>query len=207
MRLMRMAVVVGGLSLLAGAAVAQNTMILGAKIGGTYSTMSIDVTDAKPGYRSSVHGGAIIGMTIGEKFAVEGQGLYVVKGFASDAATGVNVDLTMNYVDLPVALTWTPLGRDAMLAPRIFAGVSFGFRVGCSATAATAPVVDCDPQSVKDFDLGVMGGLGLKIGRGVGGLILDVTYTHGLVDAAKTPSASFKNRAFTASIGYIFAII
>jgi hypothetical protein len=52
-----------------------------------------------------------------------------------------------------------------------------------------------------------MGGLGLKIGRGVGGLIIDVTYTYGMVDAAKTSSASFKNRALMASIGYIFAII
>ena len=208
MRLMRITVVVSGLLLLAGAAAAQNTMFLGAKLGGTSSTMSTTVTDAKPGYRSTIHGGAVIGMTIGEKFAIEGQGLYVAKGFASDPNTGVDVDLTLNYIELPVSLTWTPLGRDGMIAPRIFAGASFGFRVGCSFTATTSsPIVDCDPQNVKDFDLGIMGGLGLKIGRGVGGLIIDVTYTYGMVDAAKTSSASFKNRALMASIGYIFAII
>ena len=208
MRWMRFAGFVGGLSLMAGAVQAQTTMILGAKVGGTYAAMQTNVTGAKPGYRSTMHGGVIVGMTIGDKFAIEGQGLYVAKGFASDTTTGVNVDLTLNYVELPLALAWTPIGRDRIVTPRIFAGPVFGFRVGCSFTATSSlPIVDCDPQNVKDFDIGILAGLGLKIGRGIGGLTIDLGYNYGFIGAAKTSSASFKNRGWMASVGYVVPII
>lgn len=208
MRVMRIVGVAGGLLLAAGPVQAQTTMILGAKVGGTYATMETSFTGAEPAYRSTVHGGVIVGMTIGNNFAIEGQGLYTAKGFAADTTTGVDVDLTLNYVELPITLTWAPLGRDGLVTPRIFAGAAFGFRVGCSFTAtSSSPLVDCDPQNVKDFDLGALGGIGLKIGRGIGGLTIDVAYNYGLIDAAETSSASFKNRAWMASVGYVLAII
>ena len=74
------------------------------------------------------------------------------------------------------------------------------------AVGAGSPLVDCDPQNVKDFDLAVMGGLGVKIGKGQGGLTVDLRFDYGLVDAAKS-SESFKNRTWLLSVGYLFSIL
>ena len=208
MRLKRIAVIAGGLALIVPTLQAQSTMMLGVTVGGTYSTMSTSFDGGTPGYRSTFHGGVTVGMTLSEKFAIEGQALYVAKGFVADTTSGVNVSLSLDYVDVPLMLTWTPIGRVGLVTPRILAGPSLGFRVGCSFEEAGAgsPLIDCDPQNVKAFDLSIMGGLGVKIGKGQGGLTVDLRFDYGLVDAAKS-AESFKNRAWLLSVGYLFPII
>ncbi len=208
MRLIRIAVIAGGLALIAPRLPAQSTMLLGVTAGGSYSTMSSSLDGGKPGYRSTFNGGVTIGMTLNEKFAIEGQALYVTKGFVADTTTGVNVSLSLDYIELPLMFAWTPIGRVGMVTPRIMVGPSLGFRVGCSFVAAGAgsPLVDCDPQNVTDFDLAVMGGLGVKVGKGQGGLTVDLRFDYGFVNVAKG-SESFKNRAWLLSVGYLFAIL
>lgn len=208
MRLIRIAVIAGGLALIAPTLQAQSTMLLGVTTGGTYSTMSSSLIGGKPGYRSTFNGGVTVGMTLNGKFAIEGQALYVAKGFVADTTSGVNVSLSLDYIELPLMVTWTPIGRVGLVTPRIMVGPSLGFRVGCAfvAVGAGSPLVDCDPQNVKDFDLAVMGGMGIKIGKGQGGLTVDLRFDYGLVDAAKS-SESFKNRTWLLSVGYLFSIL
>jgi len=85
-----------------------------------------------------------------------------------------------------------------------------GFRVRCSVDQGLGDVTgitDCNPDNVGTFDVGLVGGMGLKIGRGRGGLTLDATYTLGLLDANLNKGLTARNRALQISVGFLFSII
>ena len=184
---------------------------LGLRGGGGQTTMS--VTGTSPGNRTTFLVGPTGTLWLSDALGIQFDALYVGKGFKADPAQGVTSSLDLSYLDVPiVAVMHVPSVARGMFQVRVQAGASVGFRVRCSVDQGTGDVTgitDCDPDNVGTFDFGLVGGVGLKVGRGRGGITLDATYGYGLLDAniSKENSLSAKNRALMVSAGILFPIM
>jgi len=198
-------------SLGAGSAAAQ--MTIGAKGGVNLATASVSVsgTDLAVGTRTAFHGAAVIGMQLGTGLAVEGQVRFSGKGFEpGDESSGVETSLTMDYVEFPILATFTFPRSPSLLAARVFAGPSIGLRASCNLEALSDQTgfTDCDGDLSKTFDFSAVFGAGIKIGRGLGGIVLDVSYDWGFLDITSGgQNASLYNRNLLFSAGFIVPII
>jgi hypothetical protein len=189
-------------------------MTIGAKGGINFSTASLTVSDTKlsPGTRTSYHGGAVIGMTVGRGFAIEGQVRLTGKGFdPGEAGSGVEGDLDMDYVEFPVLATFMFPREPSLLAARVFAGPSLNLRASCNLVVDVDQTgfSDCDGDLSKTVDIGGVVGAGLKIGRGLGGILIDVSYDLGFIDVTRSdgPDASLRNRNLLISAGFVVPIL
>lgn len=184
---------------------------LGLRGGASRTTMS--VTELSPTSRTGFLVGPTATLWFSDAFGIQFDALYVGKGF--DPAEGTDESLGLSYLDVPiVALFHLPPVARGFLQGRLQAGPSFGFRVRCNLEeGATAGLQTCNPDNVSTFDFGLIGGVGLKIGRGRGGVTIDATYTHGLLDAniadpvEGQPDFSARNRALMLSVGIVFPIM
>jgi hypothetical protein len=198
-------------SLGAGTAAAQ--MTIGVKGGLNLATASVTVSGAglSPGTRTAFHGAAVIGMQVGTGFAIEGQVRFAGKGFEpGDEGSGVATSLTMDYVEFPILATFTFPREPTLLAARAFAGPSIGLRASCNLEALSDQTgfTDCDGDLSKTFDFSAVVGAGIKIGRGLGGFVLDVSYDWGFLDITSGgEDASLFNRNLLFSAGFIVPII
>lgn len=197
------------LALVPGAAGAQ-MLSLGLRGGASLSTMSVSGS-ASPANRTSALVGPTAMAWVSDALAIQFDALYVGKGFKSDPAGSVTTDLSLSYIEVPiVAVFHLPTTSSGSLQARVQGGPSFGFRVRCSVDQGTGDltgITDCDPENVATFDLGLVGGVGLKIGKGRGGLTIDATYTFGLLDANLNAGQNATNRALMISAGFFFPII
>lgn len=188
-------------------------MTIGVRGGLNFATASLTVsdTDLNPGTRNSYHGGAVIGMQVGRGFAVEGQVRLTGKGFDPGAeGSGVANGLAMDYIEFPVLATFTFPRDPSLLAARVFAGPSVGIRASCNLGERIDQTgfTDCDGDLSKTFDFGGVIGAGIKIGRGLGGITVDVSYDYGLLDVtAASQDASLRSRNLLISAGFIVPII
>lgn len=191
-------------------------MTIGVKGGMNLATGSLTVSDTKmsPGTRTSFHGGAVIGMVVGGGIAVEGQVRLTGKGFeAGEAGSGVNRNLSMDYVEFPVLATFTFPRDPSLLAARLFAGPSVNLRASCNLEAGVDQTgfTDCDGDLSKTIDVGAVVGAGIKVGGGLGGFILDVSYDFGLIDVTRGgedgPDGSLYNRNLLVSAGFVVPIL
>jgi len=188
-------------------------LIMGAKGGLSLATVSLSADGASlsPDTRTTFHGAAIVGMMVSPGFAIEGQMRFAGKGFEPGAeGSGVAANLDMEYVEIPILATFTFPSDPSLLAARAFAGPSVGLRASCNLTSPgdQTGFTNCDGDLSKTFDFSLTAGAGLKIGHGVGGIILDVSYDFGLLDitgASSTTSA--RNRSLLFSVGAIVPII
>lgn len=194
-----------------GSAAAQ--MTIGAKGGVNLATASVSVagSDLTPGTRTAFHGAAVIGMQVGTGFAVEGQVRFAGKGFdPGETGSGVETGLSMDYVEFPILATFTFPRDPSLLAARVFAGPSVGLRASCNldALADQTGFTDCDGDLSKTFDFSAVFGAGIKVGRGLGGFVLDVSYDWGFLDITSgDQNASLYNRNLLVSAGFIVPII
>ena len=197
------------LALVPSAASAQ-LLSLGVRGGASLSTMSLTGSGAPAG-RTSMAIGPTAVMWLSDHLAFQFDALYVGKGFTADESAGVTTLLSLSYLEVPlVAVYALPKAGSGMFQARLQGGTAFGFRVRCSVDAGTGDVTgitDCDPENVATFDLGLVGGAGLKIGKGRGGLTIDATYTFGLLDANLNPALTARNRALLISAGFLFPIM
>lgn len=180
---------------------------LGLRGGASVSTMSI--TGVSPENRTGFLVGPTATLWRSDAFGVQFDALYVRKGFNPPA--GTTDTLRLSYVEVPiVALFHFPSVARGMLQARLQAGPSFALRIQCDVRGGGATGIEtCDPDAVSTFDVGIVGGVGLKIGRGRGGVIVDATYTYGLLNAniSETSDQSARNRALMVSAGYVFPIM
>jgi hypothetical protein len=206
---MRILSVAVATALVVGAAPSEAQLIMGAKGGMNLATMS--VSGVSPGTRTAFHGAAVIGMGVAPGFTIEGQMRFAGKGFEpGDSGSGVSGNLDMEYFEFPILATMTLPREPSLLAGRIFAGPSVGLRASCNLETPgdQTGFTDCDGDLSKTFDFGITGGVGLKIGRGKGGIILDVSYDLGLLDITSSGSqASARSRNLLFSVGAIVPII
>ena len=210
---MRLLSVTLAAALAVGAAPSEAQLIMGAKGGINLATMSVNSGGASlsPGTRTAFHGAAVVGMVVTGGLVVEGQMRFAGKGFEpGDTDSGVSCNLNMEYVEFPILATMTFPTDPSLLAARVFAGPSIGLRASCNLRGAgdQTGFTDCDGDLSKTFDFGVTGGVGLKIGRGRGGIVLDVSYDLGLLDITSADApASARNRNLLFSIGALVPII
>lgn len=202
------------LLLLAAAAPAHAQMLsLGLRGGASAATLSISgvAGEPSPGTRTSFLVGPTGTVWFSDGLAVQFEALYVNKGFSADSASGVTTALDLSYLDVPITAVFSlPGANSSAIQARLQVGTAFGFRILCSVDRGTGDVTgitDCNPDNVGTFDVALVGGAGLKIGRGRGGLVIDGTYTWGLTNINRTGSGTAKNRAFGVSIGYLFPIM
>ena len=197
------------LAVIAPATAHAQLLSLGLRGGASQSTMSL--SSGSPASRT----GVVVGPTgmawLSDALAIQFDALYVGKGFKADAAAGVTTALKLSYIEVPiVAVFGFPKAGAGSIQLRLQAGPSFGFRVQCSVDQGTGDVTgitDCNPDNVGTFDLGMVGGAGVKIGKGRGGIVIDATYTFGLLDANLNSGLSARNRTLQLSAGFLFPIM
>jgi hypothetical protein len=188
-------------------------MTIGAKGGINLATASVTVsdTDLSPGTRTSYHGAAVIGMQVGRGFAIEGQVQFVGKGFdPGEPDSGVASNLAMDYFQFPILATFTFPREPSLLAARVFAGPAVALRASCNLETPIDQTgfTDCSGDLSKTFDFSAVVGAGIKIGRGLGGVVLDVSYDWGFLDiTAGDQDASLYNRNLLFSAGFIVPIL
>ena len=140
------------------------------------------------------------------KLAIELEGLYSTKGFSvTDEGTRSTVDLA--YIDVPILLALRIPLNEFAVGPRIYAGPTLSFEVGCNTgvaadSTASPPVIPmrtgfftCDDTDIVD--------LGLKAGVGFQGYFFtaDVALTWGISSTYESTNLSIKNRVVSITIG------
>jgi hypothetical protein len=198
-------------SLGAGSAAAQVTIGMMGGLNLATASITTSGTDLTPGTRTAYHGAVVIGMQVGTGFAVEGQVRFAGKGFEpGDSGSGVSGSLTMDYVETPILATFTFPRDPSLLAARVFAGPSVGLRASCNLTTPGDQIgfTDCGGDLSRTLDFSAVVGAGIKIRRGLGGFLLDVSYDWGFVDVTSSgQDASVYNRNLLFSAGFLVPIL
>ncbi len=106
-------------------------------------------------------------------------------------------DTRLDYIDFPLTFGGVGSASGGTLRARAYAGVSFGVKVGCSATAAFA---NCDNANSTQWTVpfGIMMGQWTGPGRFVA---LDVRYVYSLSDAFTTSRAYNRSWQFRLLFG------
>ena len=135
---------------------------------------------------------------------------YAAKG-ATEKELGVDIELALDYLEIPLLLRFTP-SVAGTLSPHFTFGPALAFRVGCNAAIRAEGFevsADCDDdeydEEVKTIDLGVVAGAGLDFATsGSLTVSLDVLYNLGLSSISE--SDDVKNRAFSILAGIAIPI-
>ncbi len=141
------------------------------------------------------------------------EGLLSKKGFVVEQA-GTKAVLELSYLQIPIlAKVIVPTPPTSPISPHFFAGPNLGFEVSCNLSGEGGGVsvsVGCGESGVetKGFDVGLLFGGGLSIGKGPVAFLIDVAYDLGLsnIDNETGSSETARNRTFMASVGFMFPI-
>ena len=159
----------------------------------------IGSADSRTGLR--VGASAILPLTT--SLGLETGAAYAAKG-ATEEEFGVELDLALRYLEVPLLLRFTPSVEDT-ISPHVSIGPALAFRIGCSAAASAQGVeisVDCDDEldELTSMDLGAVAGAGASIATsGSLPVSVDVLYNLGLSSISE--SDDVKNRAFSIMAG------
>ena len=186
------------LLLAAGTAVAQDTRF-GVRGGVNFSTVQNETSVGSGGFdfRQGLVAGAFFGWPLGW-IDLQPEVLYTSKGATLDVE-GIDSTLVLDYLEVPVLARWS-LGRRLYVA----AGPALAWRLKAKSrtkfSGATEEINLAD--SVKGYDAGVVGAVGIRFGA----IVLDGRYTHGLldIDSDTGDEVTVRNRAFTISAGVAF---
>ncbi len=147
--------------------------------------------------RLGFHGGIFGRVAPSEQLGVQFELLYSQKGtrFIYDGLIDQETTFKLDYIELPV---FAAIGVGDML--ELHAGVYAGFLVSSSATTEGdlgSDAEDLDRDNFQGMDFGLLGGVGVNLGRAQLGL----RYLHGMADIAASDEAKFllgdaRNSAF-----------
>ena len=183
--------------------------VIGFRLGVSLSKASTELTDfaVDGSWLTKFAGGGFVRFGTGN-IGVQPELMYVSKGIKFET-TGGDVDLQMDYVEVPLLLH---LGLGAgVVTPYVVAGPAFAFEASCTigvSDDSASAEVDCDasdegPVERKKFDVGAMFGGGLAFPAGPGSLLVDGRYNIGLINIVDDDSDdSFKHRTFSFTAGY-----
>ena len=178
---------------------AQAQISYGLKAGVNFANVAVDPDDgASPSGRPGALAGVFATVPIAWGLTLQPEAIYTVKG-ASFKFDGFDSDYIVDYVEVPV------LARFRLLrSAYVVAGPSMAFRLRARTRipfGGSTEEVDLDNE-VETFDLGIVGGLGIDVGR----WLVDARYTHGVSDTDKDTSDDVKirNRVFSLSAGVRF---
>lgn len=147
------------------------------------------------GSRTGFHLGALVEIPINDKFSVQPELLYSMKGSNYDFSTG-DTDIKLDYIDVPVMGKYHIIeGLSAELGPVI------GILVKADADDGDETV------DIKEFykstDIGIGIGASYRLPMGV---FFSLRYNKGLTDINDDPEINAKNQnnVFQVSAGYSF---
>jgi hypothetical protein len=183
---------------LLGAAPAAAQMTYGARVGVNFADVSFDADEDVPtSGRKGLLAGVFVTIPLGW-LTVQPEAIYTVKGTSLDIG-GFTNDYIVDYVEVPV-LARARLPRNAY----VVAGPAMAFRLRARSRTAfggSTEEVDLD-EDIESFDLGIVVGVGLDVGRWV----VDARYTHGLsdIDTDTSDGVRARNRVVSLSAGIRF---
>lgn len=191
---------------------------LGAKVGVTFSTLSVeDDEGADIGTRTAFGGGAFLRIPVG-RVAVQPELLYLQKGaeVSGEDFDDGSVTLKLDYLEIPLLLV-VPIHTAGGVSPYLFGGPSIAFETGCSVALDTPGFdaeVDCEEGEDVDIefertktDIGAVLGAGLRIPAGPGALLLEGRYTFGLRDLNDSDEDNaLRNRSGALMVGFSLPI-
>lgn len=174
--------------------VAQTNGRAGIKGGLNISNLYLDnVNDqnARLGFHAGVYGQILSS----ETFAIQPELLFSTKGAkANYSGLIINQDVSynLNYIDLPVLLVFK-LGETVEIHAGAYASYLLSANISYEGNAANG-VKEVNKNSLKSFDYGLAGGLGMNFGN----VQVGARYNYGLVkiadsDAARTLLGDAKN--------------
>jgi hypothetical protein len=183
---------------LAFAAPAVAQISYAAKVGVNFADISFDADEDVPtSGRKGLLAGVFVTIPLGW-LTVQPEAIYTVKGTSLDIG-GVTSDYIVDYVEVPL-LARLRLPRNAY----VVAGPAMAFRLRARSRidfGGSTEEFDLD-EDIESFDLGIVGGVGLDIGRWV----VDARYTHGLsdIDTDTSDDVRARNRVVSLSAGFRF---
>ena len=186
-------------SLLAADTASAQDMRFGVRGGVNFSTVHQESSLGSDGFtmRQGLVAGAFFAMPLGWVH-LQPEVLYTSKGAALDLQ-GIDSKLMLDYLEIPVLARWR-LGQRLYVA----AGPAVAWRLkAVSRTKFSGDTEEMDlGDSVKGYDVGVVGAVGARFGR----FVVDGRYTHGLtdIDSDTSDETTVRNRAITISAGIGF---
>ncbi|MEP6763068.1 MAG: porin family protein [Gemmatimonadaceae bacterium] len=175
-----------------------------------------DVSGAnfKKKHRIGLNVGAFVKIPLSSMLSLQPELHYAQNGVKIEGNSGTidNIDLALDYIEVPVLLRLDLGNSNSSIHPLLLAGGSYASRVRCKLTASAGSSslsqnCDADNGSTDPFkksDYGVVGGAGLEMKSGGHSISLQVRYTYGLQDIAKTetPTTKPKNSAIGILLGF-----
>jgi outer membrane protein W len=192
----------------------------GAKVGiiMTNLTGTPESWDDATSYKTGFTGGVFMNFPITERFSLEPEILYTMKGVTSnlyDGLLSVDVTASFDYFELPLLAVYTFPGVKN-LKPRVYAGPSFAYTLSSELeVSALLFSTSVDISSLtQTTDFGVVAGAGFDYALGKGMLTFDVRYQRGFTNVIMTgdfdingspqtiSGDDFKNYGFAFMVGY-----
>lgn len=175
----------------------------GARAGVNLANVAIDGDDSSPSFdtRTGLVAGAFVTWQAVSWLQVQPEVLYTAKG-ASLELDGIDARLVLEYVEVPLLARVT---RRVSGAPvYVVAGPALAWRLGAkSRTVFSGATEEIDlADDVESFDLGIVAGGGVEVGR----FVIDARYTFGVrdIDADRTDAVSIRNRVLSVTAGFKF---
>ena len=198
-------------SLVAGVLLAQPQLgaaqvVLGAKVGATFSNVDQDPEEFDSKRLTSFGGGGFLRFGLAG-LSLQAELLALTKGTKFEDADE-SIELKLDYIEVPLLLRFG-LSSGTGFMPYLMAGPSVGFEIGCSFDVESTfgdASGDCDEDGDDNFlrnktDIGLTGVVGFEFAAGPGNILVEGRYTHGLTDISKDTDKA-RNRSFGIFAGY-----
>lgn len=184
--------------------------VIGVKGGIGIASLSLSESSVDFDSRTTFTGGGFATFGLGETFFLQPEVLYAPKGAKGDIE-GVSATFALDYIEVPLLVGAGFNVGSGSIQPRVFAGPSVGFEIGCDVSGSeggTSVSFSCSELELetKSVDFGLVFGAGVAFPLGSVELIIDGRYDLGLTNVNDTDGddESLKNRAwqFMAGVGF-----
>jgi hypothetical protein len=174
------------------------------KFGGPDAkNVDIDFTKTRVGFAA----GAFVELRISPSFAIQPEGMFVVKGGKAEA-TGATAKAKLSYVEVPLLAKFRipAKGNGQQFSPHLYGGPFIAFKVDCSISGTDGTTTisgSCDDNDIhiKSTDFGVVFGVGVEVGRAM----IDARYDLGLSKIVdESTDNDVKNRTLYLLVGWSF---
>ena len=184
-------------AILALTSISAQEVLFGAKAGVNFASITGEDTDDLDGI-TAFHFGAVVEIPVSEKFSIQPELLYSAQG-AKFSEDGMDIDLKLNYINLPVLAKFYVADGFS-----IEAGPQFGILLDAEVEGDGMSLDIKD--NVTSLDIGVDFGLGYKLDNG---LNFGARYNLGLTDGNDDPEffgsdEAFKNSVLQLYVGFFF---
>ena len=184
---------------------------VGLKLGVNVSSLVFegDEVEAYNDRRLGFLGGGFTVLPVGGPLAVQIEALFSQKGAKLEIEEqNLEAALELDYLDVPVMLRFQgPASGSTRL--HIFGGPAIGYRMGArrklsdGSSEFTQGVVENIEDEIERFDLGIVAGAGVDIGRRI---VVDARYSWGIraINKDTSDGVEIKNRVFSIMGGVRF---